>query len=179
MFCAGNRVGKTIAGGYETSVHLTGQYPEWWEGRRFDCPIDAWVAGQKKDTTRDIVQYELLGKWDDFGTGLIPGEAIIDWTRKDGTPEAVDIVRVKHVSGGISTVGFKAYAEGAGAFQGTAKHLVWFDEECTLRVYTEALLRTAIVPGCIEGGIVLLTFTPLLGWSEVVDSFLRSGDPVI
>jgi len=37
-FIAGNRCGKTVAGGYETTLHLTGLYPDWWEGRRFACP---------------------------------------------------------------------------------------------------------------------------------------------
>jgi hypothetical protein len=43
---AANRVGKTFGvGGYETTLHLTGRYPDWWEGRRFAGPIEAWVAG--------------------------------------------------------------------------------------------------------------------------------------
>jgi hypothetical protein len=33
---AANRVGKTVVGAYETTVHMTGEYPAWWEGRRFD-----------------------------------------------------------------------------------------------------------------------------------------------
>jgi terminase large subunit-like protein len=45
LFMAGNRCGKTTAGAYEMAVHLTGQYPHWWEGRRFDGAIDAWAAG--------------------------------------------------------------------------------------------------------------------------------------
>jgi hypothetical protein len=35
-------------GGFETTLHLTGDYPEWWEGRRFDHPIEAWVAGETR-----------------------------------------------------------------------------------------------------------------------------------
>src|SRR5690606_16162351 len=32
-FMAANRVGKTEGGGgYETTLHLTGRYPAWWEG---------------------------------------------------------------------------------------------------------------------------------------------------
>ena len=35
LVMAGNRVGKTESiGGYETALHLTGQYPNWWVGRR-------------------------------------------------------------------------------------------------------------------------------------------------
>ena len=42
-FMAANRVGKTFgAGGYETTCHLTGDYPHWWGGRRFDQPPEAW-----------------------------------------------------------------------------------------------------------------------------------------
>jgi hypothetical protein len=36
VFMAGNRVGKTVAAGTEIAYHLTGEYPDWWEGHRFD-----------------------------------------------------------------------------------------------------------------------------------------------
>src|ERR1700744_4932602 len=55
LMLAANRVGKTEGiGGYESALHLTGRYPDWWEGRRFDRPIQAWVAGASNETTRDI-----------------------------------------------------------------------------------------------------------------------------
>ncbi len=60
ILMAANRVGKTYCGAAETAYHLTGQYPEWWEGRRFTKPIRAWAAGESNDTTRDIIQKELL-----------------------------------------------------------------------------------------------------------------------
>jgi phage terminase large subunit-like protein len=174
-FIAGNRVGKTVTGCYEDTLHLTGLYPEWWEGRRFPCPTEGWVAGDTNLTVRDILQKELLGEWDNFGTGLIPRDSILDWTRKSASvPNAVDSVFVKHVSGGVSKLGFKSYAEGRANFQGTAKHFVHFDEEPSIAVWTEALMRTMIVPGDDRGGIAYLTFTPLLGWSDVVTQFLES-----
>lgn len=169
---AGNRVGKSDAGCYEDTVHLTGQYPHWWQGRRFETPIEAWVAGLTAGTTRDILQAKLLGRWGDFGTGLIPGDSIVDWVSKRGTPQAVDVAYIRHSSGGVSQLGFKSYAEGPGNFQGTAKHLIHFDEEPSMAVYSEALMRTMIVPGTDEGGLMLVTFTPLEGWTEVVDAFL-------
>jgi len=47
LFMAANRVGKTEGvGAYETTLHLTGNYPPWWLGRRFTRPISAWAAGQ-------------------------------------------------------------------------------------------------------------------------------------
>ncbi|MFL6352926.1 MAG: terminase large subunit domain-containing protein [Bryobacteraceae bacterium] len=172
LFCAGNRCGKTVAGAYETTLDLTGLYPEWWEGRRFSCAIEAWVAGQTSNTTRDIVQLELMGKFGAFGTGMIPADCILGSSLKGRPAHAVDTVSVKHASGGVSLLGFKSYKEGASAFQGTAKHVIWFDEEPDFATYVEANVRTMMVPVCPEGGIVMLTFTPLNGWSEVVESFL-------
>src|SRR5215472_14191587 len=55
MLMAGNRVGKSTVGAYETTVHATGHYPAWWEGRRFDHAISWIVAGDTNLTTRDIL----------------------------------------------------------------------------------------------------------------------------
>ena len=71
---AGNRCGKTVMSCYETAVHLTGQYPQWWDGRVFDHPVEWWAAGETSETTRDILQLELLGRRGYFGTGMIPQE---------------------------------------------------------------------------------------------------------
>jgi len=47
LFMAANRVGKTEGvGAYESTLLLTGRYPDWWKGRRFTRPISAWAAGQ-------------------------------------------------------------------------------------------------------------------------------------
>src|SRR5262245_7367866 len=46
IFMSANRVGKTMAGCYEDALHLTGLYDRiapWWQGRRFEAPIKAWV----------------------------------------------------------------------------------------------------------------------------------------
>ena len=43
---AANRIGKTVSTCFETAMHLTGRYPDWWEGHRFDGPIQAMVAGE-------------------------------------------------------------------------------------------------------------------------------------
>src|SRR4051812_17459093 len=61
LFLAGNRCGKTQAGAYEMAMHLTGMYPQWWEGKRFDKPVRAWAAGVTGESTRDVVQEKLFG----------------------------------------------------------------------------------------------------------------------
>lgn len=173
---AANRIGKTWGvGGYEVSLHLTGLYPEWWEGRRFDHPIEAWVAGDTLTTTRDIVQAALLGSDRNWGTGLIPGEAIVgDPVMRAGVTGGVDYVSVRHVSGSNSVLGFKAYDQGRKTFQGTAKHVIWLDEEPPEDVYEESLLRLATT-----NGLMICTFTPLLGLSKVALKFLPELAPEV
>ncbi len=173
-----NRTGKTFGlGGYETSCHLTGLYPDWWDengGRRFTTPISAWAAGDTFESTRDILQLTLLGeitfrngKKVPDGRGIIPGHLLGRNTWRTNPPDLVDTIRVRHVSGRDSILGFKSYDQGRKKFQGTGRHVIWFDEEPPLDVYSEALIRTATL-----NGIIMLTFTPLSGMSEVVLSFM-------
>ncbi len=173
---AANRIGKTFGmGGYEIACHLIGWYPDWWIGRRFSRPVRAWVAGKNGETTRDILQKELLGEVQDgtrktvSGDGIIPGEKVDQksMTWKSGVPNLIDTVKIKHSSGGKSVLGFKSYHQGRGSFEGTAQDVIWLDEECPADVYGECIIRTATT-----NGIVMLTFTPLEGLTDVVLMFL-------
>ncbi len=175
LMLAANRIGKTEGiGGYETTLHLTGLYPHWWEGRRFDRPIRAWVAGRTSITTRDIVQAKLLGrptmrggrKTVD-GSGLIPGHLIERVSWRHGIADFADTVSVRHAGGGTSLLQFKSYEQGRTAFEGTEQDVIWLDEEPSLAVYTECTVRTMTT-----AGLVYVTFTPLQGMSEVVMLFL-------
>jgi phage terminase large subunit-like protein len=173
LFMAANRVGKSTAGAYETALHLTGQYPAWWEGRRFEHPIKAWACGSTTETTRDIVQLELFGEINAIGTGMLPWEALATKpTTRQGVANALDTVWVHHKSGGYSQLGLKTYAQGRSSFEGTAKHVIWCDEEPPLDCYSEMLFRTPTVRG-----IIYTTFTPLQGMSDVVKSFVRPEKP--
>jgi phage terminase large subunit-like protein len=170
-FMAANRVGKTEGvGGYELTCHLTGIYPAWWKGRTFKKPINAWASGTTAETTRDILQLKLMGPLTSIGTGMIPGEKIIDYKMAPGVPDAIGTVTVKHISGGISSLAFKAYKQGRKAFEGTEQAVILLDEEPPLDIYTECLIRTMTV-----NGIIMLGFTPLEGLSEVVLFYLPGG----
>ena len=98
---------------------------------------------------------------------MVPGERLGPVTWKHGVSDLADTVKVQHVSGGWSTLGFKSYQQGRGSFEGTAQDGIWLDEEPPLDVYGERIVRTATTDG-----VVLLTFTPLEGMSEVVIGFL-------
>jgi phage terminase large subunit-like protein len=100
-------------------------------------------------------------------TGVIPGHAFGSLTWKQGVSDLVDTIKVRHASGGWSTLGLKSYQQGRGSFEGTSLHGIWLDEEPPMDVYGECLIRTATTDG-----IVMLTFKPLAGMSEVVMGFL-------
>jgi phage terminase large subunit-like protein len=178
LFMAANRVGKTEgAGGVEITYHLTGEYPHWWEGRRFYRPTKWWAAGNTAKTTRDIIQNKLMGPREAIGTGLIPGDAIESMTNKAGVPDALDTILIKHKSGGLSRLQLKSYDQGRTAFEGEELDGIWLDEEPPLPIYTECLLRTMDTSGTGEqNGLIMLTFTPLMGMSETVLTFLPGGE---
>jgi hypothetical protein len=56
LFLAGNRTGKTFCACVEVVMHLTGIYPSWWKGYRLNHPVDAWVASNTSQTTKDILE---------------------------------------------------------------------------------------------------------------------------
>jgi phage terminase large subunit-like protein len=177
LLMAGNQQGKTWSAGFETAMHLTGQYPDWWTGKRFDEPTLGWAAGVTGESTRDNPQRILLGLPGAWGTGSIPADCIISVTRKaHGVSDAVDSVKVRHVSGGVSTVWFKAYEQGREKWQGVTLHFVWYDEEPDEEIYSEGKTRTQAGDSG-RGGITYITFTPLLGMSNVVRRFLLDKVP--
>jgi phage terminase large subunit-like protein len=176
-FVAANRTGKTKTGAYIMACHLTGEYPIWWEGRKYLNAVDAWASGKTNQKTKEIIQLELLGPDNDLGSGMIPKDKIIRITKKPGVADAVETVTVSHSSGGVSVLTFKSYEQGRDGFEGTKKQVIWLDEEpADPSIYSECLIRTA---DAHRPGIIYCTFTPLYGLSPVVMMFLPNGKPTI
>ncbi len=174
----GNRVGKTLGiGGYETALHLTGLYPDWWPGRRFDKKILVWAAGTTSKKVRDVNQKMLLGDltkvkgYTQAGGGLLPAARIGRLTRKSGTADAVDQAIIKHVNGYENMVTFKGYEEGRTSFEAEAVDFIWLDEECPKPIYDECKMRLLTTKGSI-----LATFTPVEGMTETVMSLLEGTE---
>lgn len=177
-FISGNRTGKTLAVCYELTCHLIGWYPQWWTGRRFNRPVAAWISGEDAKAVRESLQVTLLGTPDAHGTGLIPKVNIAGTTARPGVPDAVDTITVKTSWGGVSRVLAKTYDQGRESFQAAAVDIMVFDEEPPSDIYSEGLTRTmSTVPGQ-PNGIVMCSFTPLSGLSNVVLSYLPGGKPV-
>lgn len=167
----GNGAGKTTFGAFFTALHATGMYPDWWPGRVFESGIDGWVAGKSKETVRDITQSRLIGNvaqhgMEAFGTGMIPKDRIVDYKFIQNTNKACDFVVVRSDMGSDSVIQFKSYDQRRKAFEGSNKHWIWLDEEPPRDVYSECVMRGRTVDGQL-----LLTFTPLEGWTDVVRGF--------
>lgn len=167
VFMAANRVGKTVSAGCEMSYHLTGLYPDWWDGRRFDGPVRALASGDTHETTRDIIQIKLIGgtydQTEKIGTGLIPGRMITGIIPRAHVRGAIERVTVKHVSGQDSELWLRSYEQGREIFQGFELDIFWPDEECPQDVYEEGMIRLMT-----RRGLSMLTFTPLNGLTDLV-----------
>lgn len=172
LFLAGNRTGKTFCGCVEDAIHLTGNYPSWWTGHRFDHPIICWVASESAKDVRGILQPLLFGGLvnDSYNLGLIPEDLIVK--KAMGNNGAIDYAVIKHASGGISYLYFKSYEQGREKFQGARCHFIHADEEPPYDIYLECLMRLSDVDGKGQGRMIL-TMTPLKGYTEMTAYFMQ------
>lgn len=167
---AANRIGKTVSTCFETAMHLTGQYPEWWSGKRFNKPVTVMVAGEGWSQVALVLQQELLGTpdiklKDQLGTGAIPRDAIVvDTMRSDGA-NCIGI-EIKHTSGGKSYLLFANYTQEVRQLQGFKLDLAVFDEQPPDDFFSEIVTRTATTQG-----MILCSFTPLKGLNGLVSKF--------
>lgn len=171
-----NQSGKSFNAAIETAYHLSGRYPSWWKGHRFGKPITAWVCSETAILLRDVMQKLLFGEPGDpeaLGSGTVAFDLIgqkLSMTR--GITDAFDTVRVKHVSGGISTIRFRSYQAGRAAFQGVTLDWIVFDEEPPADVYSEGITRITAT-----NGRALMVYTPMGGPGEVTRRFSQEASP--
>lgn len=171
----GNQVGKTFSCAMEVTWHLTGEYPEYYTGRRFSHPVQWVVGAYTNETCRDICQNELLGPSDDdelLGTGTIPKDLIGKMVRKPGVPNALDSVRIKHKKG-WSIVHFRAYEQGNKKFMGKRYEGAWLDEEPPQDIWSQ-VLRSGLSRAQM---IIIMSFTPEQGATDLVNQLLNERKP--
>lgn len=167
---AANRIGKTVSTCYETAYHLTGLYPDWWEGFRYDKPITCMVAGEGWSQVALVLQNELLGTQDvkitdNIGTGAIPRNCIVTDTMRNDGANCIG-VEIRHVSGAKSYLLFANYTQEVRQLQGFKLNLAVFDEQPPDDFFSEIVTRTATTQGK-----VLCSFTPLKGLNGLVSKF--------
>lgn len=175
LIMAGNRCGKTTIVLLEMCFHLLNYYPDWWTGKRWDEKIGknfvVWVVSDTWQTSAKIVQEILFFEKEgaEFGTGMLPGNMIISKKRVSSVDNCWSVVRVKRHGGGIGTIEFKPSSAGRDVFQGTTIDLIVMDEEPPYLVYYECMARLMTA-----GGHMMLSFTPLKGYTEMIKNFENS-----
>lgn len=173
--CAANQIGKTYSGTTIDAFHLTGDYPDDWEGHKFDFAPTCWGLGYSMEKTRDLLQSALFGDYNGnagFTGGLIHKDLIVDWESASGTANAMRTVRVKHKSGGISIIQFWSYSQGQHALMGDVVDWVHVDEEPKDQTIRPQILTRTINGDKGKGGRVIYTFTPENGRTELVIKFM-------
>jgi phage terminase large subunit-like protein len=161
---AANRFGKTLSVSMEVCAHLTGIYPDWWNGYRYERPLNVWVAGvSNKETNQNLKAYYV---GDVNKIGWIHPSLILDHKPLE------NLYLIRHISGGISKLRFKSFEQGREAWQAEKVDIVHPDEEMPYDIYSEALTRTAITA---EGdhGMILPSLTPLKGMTLFLLHFMQ------
>ena len=174
MLMAANRVGKTRTGLTIDAAHLLGDYPDDWEGHKFDFAPLCWLLGYSMEKTRDLLQKPLFGTYEngEWTGGLIPADRIVGHLSATGTPGAMREIRVRHSSGSIATVQFWSYSQGQHAIMGDSVDWYHIDEEPEDKeIYPQVITRTATGDQG-RGGRGILTFTPENGRTELVVKFM-------
>jgi len=166
LFRASNRFGKSFATSREGAMHVTGYYPEWWNGYQYNRPINMWVGGVSSKELAQLVEY-YVGSTSKIGA--IHPSLIISRNLKD------HVYFIKHSSGGISKIRFKTYEQGHESWQAEKVDLIHLDEEPTMkdsRIYGECLARTAKT--CEEDyGMIMLSMTPLHGMTSLMLTYME------
>ena len=174
FFIAGNRVGKTHSGSYEDSLHATGDYPEWWEGKKFTKPTVGWCCSDTPQVIRVGIQDKLLGGTR-LGTGFIPKNRIIKTVKMPQNAGVYSEVHVEHrtngVPDGVSIIYFMPYSLKREKFQAAAVDYIHLDEEPPdVQLYAECITRLMTTQG-----VIYSTFTPLSALSELVHQLMPDG----
>jgi phage terminase large subunit-like protein len=173
----GNQTGKSWCCAYEAALHMTGRYPKWWNGRRFNKPTRGWVIGPERTLVRDGPQKKLCAMQGEFGTGAIPlatfaGKPIM----VPGGTGCIDTISVAHETdgarNGVSTATFKSFEQSAEKMQAESVDWIWIDERCSEEIYSELIARTTATDG-----LVFLSYTPLKGGGELTYRFLNEYSP--
>lgn len=160
----GNRGGKSECCAFTMACHMTGIYPEWWDGLKFTEAFIYGVISISTEQMRKSAQVKLMGEPHEIGTGYIPKELIVDYAWRAGTNGCLDWVLVKHASGGVCRIEFMVREQGASKFQGFAWKVAWFDEQPGCDVFVEVQMRLID-----NKGFIILSYHPKDEEPELLD----------
>lgn len=168
----GNQMGKSEVTCAMLACHLTGVYPDWWKGKRYDRPVRIMAAGVDSNHNKNVLQERLFGTNNrrlksDLGKGMIPRKNLIMESIVSVRGDDIQSAKIKHISGGNSELIFRSYSQGREAAQGFPADIIQIDEQPGDPFWEEALTRTRAT-----GGHIICSFTPLMGRNHLVESLL-------
>lgn len=158
MLSGGNRIGKSFCVKSEGGMHLTGIYPDWWNGYRYTKPINMWAGGVAE---RELLQLKEYYIGSPSKLGAIHPSLIV---KQDLSQ---NLYYIKHASGGTSKLRIKTYKQGEEAWQAETVDVIHLDEEPPPKIYSEAITRTAPVSDD-HHGMIMLSMTPLKGMTSLM-----------
>ncbi len=168
----GNQMGKSEITCAILAVQLTGVYPKWWTGKKYDRPVRVMAAGVDSNHNKNVIQERLFGTnnfrlKEELGSGMIPKDSIFLKSVVSQRGDGIDSVKIKHSSGGWSELIFRSYSQGREAAQGFPADIIMIDEQPNDDFWREALTRTRATRGH-----VICSFTPLLGKTGLVEQLM-------
>lgn len=168
----GNQMGKSEVTCAMLAAHLTGIYPSWWKGKKYDRPVRVMAAGVDSNHNKNVLQERLFGTNNRriksaLGTGMIPKRSIVPEGLVSNRGDDITSAKITHSSGGTSEIIFRAYSQGREAAQGFPADIIQIDEQPGDPFWEEALTRTRAT-----GGHIICSFTPLMGRNHLVESLL-------
>lgn len=195
MVSAGNQTGKTWTMAYLARCHLTGQYPEWWNGARLEQCRKAWAAGVDWKQIGRVWTKALLGKIDEVTrepdySGVLSPEDVRHVRFHPQHRTSAERIVVNRADGGVVTLEMIAYSQtGAEKKQAqslageTNLDLLLIDEQPPDIALGQMVMRTAHgehVNGTgdtVNCGLVLIGMTPELGATPLYEEFAQQKNP--
>jgi len=101
---------------------------------------------------------------------MVPNKVIERVTYKRNLADAAQDICIRRRDGGRSVIGLKSFDRFRESFQGTAQDVIWVDEEPPADGHAKCLLGLMTT-----NGLVMCSFTPLRGLSDVVLMFMPGG----
>lgn len=176
LWSTANRLGKTKGVGGLVYYTSSGNYPDWWEGIRFDGPVQWLVLGITSRSIRGSSQRILTNEHGrGFGTGVIPLAEIGEYKYYKDENECLDYIRIKHTPTGLfSTVQFFTQNMDWRNLMGTEFDACWADEQLDDCQYYSQFLRATASK---RKKIIILSATPEMGRTKIFDRYEKEDRP--
>ena len=177
-----NQFGKTTVAAAMAVMHLTGEYPPWYQGWKppklnliRPHSFVAWALAPNTLLCRDGIQAKICGDYAScgLGKGLLPAESIVSVQASRGVAGALDSIVIRRADKSTGVLRLKSYEMERSALQSETCDFIIADElPEELGIWNELLARLSATSGRIW-----LTATPRRQQSPVAAWFKEPNHP--